>query len=116
MKNILKDLVEAAKTLLPPEIVADFWPQSEIPEPVVKPTAATSLKRDGWTNQEVIDLLEYLKIHPISSIVAPHFKHHNDGLQSAIEQFNHFERPATESGAMAYNPETKVIFHIGPPL
>lgn len=116
MKNILKDLVEAARTLLPAEIVADFWPQSEIPESVAKPTTATSLKRSGWTNKEVIDLLENLMMPVDPAGLGDYYDGHNAALHHAIDEFNDFERPATESGAMAYNPQTGEIFHIGPPL
>ena len=67
------------------------------------------LKRTGWTNEEVIDILEGMKMIGRDT-------DHNMTLEVAIAQFWDFKRPADQYAAMAYNSDTKEIVVIGPPL
>ena len=67
------------------------------------------MKRDNWTNEEVIDILEGMKI-------AGRDTDHNMTLEIAICQFYDFKRAPDQYGAMAYDPNTKDIVVIGTPL
>lgn len=71
------------------------------------------MKRDHWTNEEVIDILNGLK-----TVGKPNEETSswNFALDTAITQFWDFLRPTEEYGAMAYNPETQEIVVVGPPL
>ncbi len=72
------------------------------------------MKRDNWTNEEVIGILEGMKMvgHDDSSRCA----YWNMSLDHAISQFWDFKRPADQFAAMAYDPDTKEIVVVGPPL
>jgi hypothetical protein len=72
------------------------------------------MKRDNWTNEEVIDILEGLK--QIGKDGFPKETDWNIALYMAIDQFWDFKRPADQFAAMAYDPETKEIVVVGPPL
>lgn len=81
------------------------------------------LKRNNWSNQEIIHLLKGLKITEdcFGKGVSEKEKqatleHHNPAINDAIEIFEDFERDTQEAGAMAYNPKTKEVVHIGPLL
>ena len=67
------------------------------------------MKRDNWTNEEVIDILEGMKMVGRDT-------DHNMTLEVAISQFWDFKRPVDQYAAMAYDPETKDIVVVGPPL
>ena len=70
-------------------------------------------KRDNWTNEEVIEIVKGQKlVHPPQMSVDRTIEH-NRGVDSVIEAFEDFQRPAEEMGAMAYNFELKQIIHIG---
>lgn len=71
------------------------------------------LKRNNWTNEEVIELLNGCKLYKIGG--DPDGVH-NHAIDGVIHQFYDFQRPDDESGAMAYHTEDKFIYHIGPPL
>jgi hypothetical protein len=79
------------------------------------------LKRDNWTNDEVIDILEQRKIYigekERSDKQLAYLKAYNDGIEQAIIQFCDFKTDS-ESGetAMAYNVMNKQIYVISPPL
>lgn len=72
------------------------------------------MKRDNWTNEEVIDILEGLKT--VSLDGSPLSSDWNRALEIAISQFYDFKRPADEFAAMAYDPDAKEIVVVGPPL
>jgi hypothetical protein len=67
------------------------------------------MKRDNWTNEEVIDILEGMRMVGQST-------DWNRSLDHAISQFWDFKRPADQFAAMAYDPDTKEIVVVGPPL
>lgn len=76
------------------------------------------LKRDNWTNDEVIDILKGLRLvdrggKELSDESGGDW---NAALNVAMSQFSEFKRDAREYAAMAYDPETKEILVVGPPL
>jgi hypothetical protein len=72
------------------------------------------MKRDNWTNEEVIDILEGMKMVFLDG--TPLSSDWNKSLEHAISQFWDFKRPADQYAAMAYDPDTKDIVVVGPPL
>jgi hypothetical protein len=76
------------------------------------------LKRDNWTNEEVMDLLKGMRITgmKVNPPRVAYLESYNEGLQDAVETFFDFTRPMSESGAMAYDTEKKEIVHVGPLL
>jgi len=80
-----------------------------------------NLKRDNWTNDEVINILEGCKIH----IEDRHRKDkhfyaleaRNAGIEQAIIQFCDFKADPKESfSAMAYNTDNNIIYVISEPM
>lgn len=69
------------------------------------------MKRDNWTNEEVIFILEGMRYSNL-----PEYGDWNKALDMAITQFYDFQRPAEDYAAMAFIPETKEIVVVGPPL
>ena len=67
------------------------------------------LKRDNWTNEEIITLLkDYIdEDNPFDADFT---------VQNIVHMFEDFKRPKEESGAKAYSVELNQIFHIGPLL
>jgi hypothetical protein len=79
------------------------------------------LKRTGWTNDEVIDILEGCKIHigdkERSEKHLARLLSRNEAIDQAIYQFYDFKADPEESfSAMAYDPILKQIFVISPPM
>lgn len=72
------------------------------------------LKRDNWTNEEVIYILEGLKMVNRNGLLID--TDWNTTLEHAISQFWDFKRPADQFAAMAYDTDTKEIVVVGPPL
>ena len=72
------------------------------------------LKRDNWTNEEVLDILEGMKM--IDKDETPRITYWNMALEIAVSQFWDFKRPADQFAAMAYDTDTKDIVVVGPPL
>lgn len=72
------------------------------------------MKRDNWTNEEVIDILEGMKT--VSLDGSPLSSDWNRALEIAISQFYDFKRPTDHFAAMAYDPDAKEIVVVGPPL
>ena len=72
------------------------------------------MKRDNWTNEEVINILEGIKMTDKDE--TPRITYWNMALEIAISQFYDFKQPADEFAAMAYDPDTKEIVVVGPPL
>jgi hypothetical protein len=79
------------------------------------------LKRDNWTNDEVIKILESRKIYigekERSSEQLKTLQRYNDAIEQCIIQFCDFKADPEESySAMAYDPILKRIFVISPPM
>jgi len=72
------------------------------------------MKRDNWTNEEVINILEGMKMTDKDE--TPRITYWNMALEIAISQFWDFKRPADQFAAMAYDTDTKDIVVVGPPL
>ena len=72
------------------------------------------MKRDNWTNEEVIDILEGMKTVGRDGVVPDTDR--NMTLDLAISQFWDFQKSVDEFAAMAYDPEKKEIVVVGPPL
>ena len=72
------------------------------------------MKRDNWTNEEVINILEGMKVVGRDGLLID--IDWNKGLDCAIGQFWDFQLPADHYAAMAYDPDTKDIVVVGPPL
>lgn len=77
-------------------------------------TKINTMKRDNWTNEEVIDILEGLKATGRDGLLVD--TDWNNALDCAVGQFWDFKRPGDQYAAMAYNPDTKEIVVVGPPL
>jgi hypothetical protein len=80
-----------------------------------------ALKRNGWDNDEVINILKGCKIHiEDRHREDEHFyalEARNQGIEQAIIQFCDFKADPEESfSAMALDTETNQIVVIGPPL
>lgn len=73
----------------------------------------TNLKRNNWTTEEVIKLLESQKIAKIDGSVDGDCENHNFVVDEMVSFFYDFLRPVEEMGAMAYCPETSEVYHIG---
>ena len=72
------------------------------------------MKRDNWTNEEVIGILEGMKMVNRNGLLID--TDWNKALENAIGQFWDFKRPVDQYAAMAYDPDTKDIAVVGPPL
>ena len=72
------------------------------------------MKRDNWTNEEVINILEGMKV--VDKDGLPKEVDWNKALDCAISQFWDFKQPVDQFAAMAYDPDTKDIVVVGPPL
>jgi hypothetical protein len=64
------------------------------------------MKRNNWTNKEVMAILEGLKFGGDRN------NEYDDGLSDAIHAFYDFDRPDGEAGAMAMTEEGEVV-HVG---
>ncbi len=78
------------------------------------------LKRDNWTNEEVIKILEgHLKRRENfgkgcdPEMVDNYMEYGNEAIEFAIMQFGDFMCPADDYSAMALNTEDGFIYHIG---
>lgn len=75
-----------------------------------------NLKRNNWTNDEVIQLLEGCKFtceKNASKETLQMVEDRNDGIDDCIYLFTDFKRPKEESGALALNTDNGHIYHIG---
>ncbi len=80
-----------------------------------------NLKRDNWTNDEVIKILEQCKIYigekERSEERLKFLERYNSAIEQAIIQFLEFKTdPDSGETAMAYDPEKNQILVISPPL
>ena len=70
-----------------------------------------TLKRDNWTNEEVIKLIELSQIHDPGR---ESDKSYNAGIRDAAEHFRtHYLCPEKDMSALAYDTETGREVHIG---
>jgi hypothetical protein len=76
------------------------------------------LKRTGWTNDEVIKILEGRKIYVKEGEgVAAWIKEHNDTIDQCIYQFWDFKAEPDDSfSAMAYETDNGQIYVISEPM
>lgn len=76
------------------------------------------MKRDNWTNQEVIDILQGIRLigRDGKELSEEDGGDWNAALSVAMSQFCDFKRDANEYAAMAYDTNTKTILVVGPPL
>jgi hypothetical protein len=80
-----------------------------------------NLKRDNWTNEEVIKILEGRKIHigrkERKDEQLKYLQAHNEGIDQAIIQFYDFKaNPEDSYSAMAYDTDTEQIFVVSLPM
>tara|TARA_B100000963_G_C22414109_1_gene574604 strand:- start:355 stop:570 length:216 start_codon:yes stop_codon:yes gene_type:complete len=68
------------------------------------------LKRDNWTNEEVISFLKDMRLY------GPSDQSYNTSLNAAVMMFEDFMRDESSCGATAYETEIKEIVVIGPVL
>ena len=76
----------------------------------------SNLKRDNWTNEEVIKLLASQRISSRGGEITEYCESWNTAIDSAQEMFSDFQRETGDYAAMAYCPENDMIYHIGPIL
>jgi hypothetical protein len=74
----------------------------------------TKLKRTRWTNEEVIKILEGLKIVDADGKDTDKVcVHHNIAIDMAKDTFVDFSRRESDYGAKAYDPVTEQVYYIG---
>ena len=66
------------------------------------------MKRDNWTNDEVINILGGLQVVRRDGMTLAYLDW-NIALDAAISQFYNFKVDSNDCGAIAYNSETKEI-------
>jgi hypothetical protein len=72
-----------------------------------------SLKRDNWTNEEIVDILKGCMLCD-NEHNQKFVDDYNEGIQHALEYFSyHFAIDPADFGAMSYDPKTKMIYHTG---
>jgi hypothetical protein len=69
----------------------------------------SNLKRDNWTNEEVISFLKDMRLHGSNHT-------YNSSLNDAVMLFQDFMRDDSDHAAKAYETEIKEIVMIGPVL
>jgi len=77
------------------------------------------LKRNNWTNNEVINILKGLQLtgkFKSTKADKQFVADFNTGLDHAIEQFGDFNRPPTDYTAMALDTDRDMIVVVGPVL
>lgn len=67
-----------------------------------------TFKRDNWTNEEIIRILEGRKLKDFDHDVS-----YNDVIADCVDVFTRFLQPLNEMGALAMNTDTKEIIHVG---
>jgi len=75
-----------------------------------------TIKRDNWTNEEVISIVRGLLIVPIGNEDGEAILPYNGAIGAVIETFEDFKRDPSdpkEYSAMAYCPETDEVVHVG---
>lgn len=74
------------------------------------------LKRTNWTTEEVIELIGQCRLYDVDGIEDTTGGTHSDAITLVLQTFEDFLRPEDQSGAMAYDPVSKNVYHIGPRL
>jgi hypothetical protein len=78
------------------------------------------LKRDNWTNEEVIRILENQKMiidaDKLSDQAFKFVKNWNNAINQCVFMFRNFSKPVIKHMAMAYDIDDKKIFFVGPKL
>ena len=90
----------------------------------MKTEGPTDLKRDNWTNEEVLAILASYKQAPRNEeeaamlekhadIVSQHERTWDEALEELEELFWQFQIPAQQFGAFAYSPSRDEVWSIG---
>ena len=72
-----------------------------------------NLKRDNFTVNEIIDLINDRVCVDEDGNEPPNLKDYNDAVRSVADMFYDFLRPVGEMGAMAYDIDSKFVVHVG---
>ena len=72
-----------------------------------------ALKRDNWTTEEVIKIIEGRKLYRPNGNLAEFQDDHNAIVDDVVDAFRGFQTPQEQFGALAYDTETGFIVHIG---
>lgn len=73
-----------------------------------------SLKRNNWTNEEIVRIVEGLILKDLNGEEPEEFKQHNAGIRSVVLEFrSSFMVPKDDYGALSYDTDTGVIYHTG---
>ena len=83
--------------------------------PLYRPDPA-KLKRTNWTTEEVIGLIEGCRLYNMDGNEDTVGGTHSDAITTVLQTFGDFLRPENQSGAMAYDPASKQVYHVGPRL
>jgi len=77
-----------------------------------------NMKRNNWSNKEVLKLLERFRMTDEKPdwFSADEMDAYNEAIDDAKDMFFDFMRPLEEPGAMGYNAEEDMIYHVGTPL
>lgn len=79
--------------------------QQPTPQPMQQPTQQVLIKRNNWTNEEVLHLVQYCL-----------GKSHNAALFQLEMLFEDFDLPTTSPGAAAFDFHQDLIVGVGPSL
>jgi hypothetical protein len=71
------------------------------------------LKRNNWSNDEIVYLVNQMKLEENASKFYESVKSYNEALNDVMILFLDFEQPVTEWGALSYGLEDKFIVHTG---
>lgn len=78
-----------------------------------------SLKRDNWTNEEVINIINGMTLFTFDKVSNKEIEatitcNHNDVVRQIADHFrHHFASPPDSFGALSLDTETGEIFHTG---
>lgn len=67
-----------------------------------------TIKRNHWTNEEIIKILKKLKLDAS-------YDHYNYAIDLATDYFNNFDKHFTEKNAFAYLTDEDKIIRVGQP-
>lgn len=76
-----------------------------------------TIKRDNWTNDEVIKLLEGQTLSMREGSTTDEFTENwNFAIRTAASMFEDFKRNTDDPAAKGYCPEEETTYHVGPRL
>jgi len=76
-----------------------------------------AIKRDNWTNDEVLSFLKDMEKFMISWPASAYDTAYTDAIDDVRDIFQAFQAPTDIAcGPMAYDTESKVIVYVGPVL